>query len=240
MQADLQLDPKDNPVFRALPAIFRDCVAEYSSGPKFDMRYPQQIGDHIYATDGRILVRTAATPAAAALVPCLLPKRFPESAATAIRPRDTWHAEPTPLPSLGHLERCDYCDGTGHQPQRRCRCDDFDTPCHDRGIIPAGPCWDCDGTGIKDPREAVVAVREDVHLSAYYLTVLARHNATLYLPVATVDLSKSGSRVKVDDAAAIPVYFTVGDADGVLMTCKPPAAAAPAGLLVRPGREAAR
>lgn len=200
----------DNVIFDRLPRIFRDCTTK-DANRKYCLEYPQRIGDHVYATDGRIAVRMPLTPWVASAIPDIAPKRFPESAAAIIgAPRDRWHVEPTPIPSLDHLTRCEDCKGDGHLPEHRCSCKYVDDPeeasCHGKGIIPAGPCWECDGTGIATPGWVFVPLREDVSLSALYLSLLGRHGATLFLPV----------EINTNDSVT-PPYFTLGDIEGVVM-----------------------
>lgn len=208
MADELLFDDGTHPVFDLLPVIFRDCVCD--SYTKFCLEYPQQVGDYVYATDGRICVRMPATPALVAVLPDIAPKKFPEAAGQSFATRDRWEADPTPLPSMSHLKRCEDCGGAGVLPRRRCTCkmyDDEDAPCHGKGTIPAGPCWECDGTGIDHPLMHALTVRPDVDLVPRWLHILAKHGATLYLP-----------REANTPASTTPVYFTVaGGVEGVLM-----------------------
>jgi hypothetical protein len=189
-------------------------VEEYA-GHKFNLTFPQPVDDHVVATDGRILVRVKATPKILATLPDISPKTFPgRTAKEIVGNRSLWEAEPTPLPSLDHLDRCKHCEGKGHRPEHRCSCDTWDdseAPCHGKGVIPAGPCWECDGTGIWNAIRQSVDLREDVSLSAHYIHLLAKHGATLYLPVDTNTWEK-----------VTPVYFAVGEAEGVLMPMQIP------------------
>jgi hypothetical protein len=208
-ELEATVSSENTAIFDLLPPIFRDCVSDYT-GRKYCLEYPQQVGDHVYATDGRILVRMLSTPRIAEALPSIvLPKPFPESVATMIGPREKWHAEPTALPSLDHLKRCVACEGAAYLPDHPCSCatyDDGEAPCHGKGIIPAGPCWDCDGTGIGEARAQFIPLRDDVRLSAYFLWVLRKHGVTLFLPVAINTHSET-----------TPAYFTLGAVEGVVM-----------------------
>ena len=198
--------------FRLLPPIFRDCVDDVVGVARnLCVAFPQPVGPHVVATDGRIMVRVKATPEILATIVDISPKRFPtQTASEMIGPRDRWHAEPTPLPSLDHLERCRDCKGEGHLPERKCSCEDMwdegETPCRGRGTIPAGPCHECAGTGIRSAYIKGVDLREDVRLCVAYIHLLAKHGATLYLPVEPNT-----------PPTVTPVYFTAGEAEGVLM-----------------------
>ena len=208
MQADLKLDHKDHPVFSKLPAIFRDCVTD--SSIRFCLEFPQLVGEYVYATDGRILVRSPAIPEVVELIPDIAPKKFPAKSCTQlIGSRDDWDATPVSLPSLDHLERCTVCKGAGHRPTRPCSCEMYDedeTPCRGLGTIPAGQCWDCEGTGIERPRVVSITLRPDVDLSVFYIRLLARHEARVYLPSE----ANTPSSIR-------PVYFTVEGVEGVVM-----------------------
>lgn len=194
--------------FDLLPPIFRDCIDEDTL--RFCLAYPQPVGGYVCATDARIYIRMPLTPEIGATLPSIAPKKFPESGLAMFTSRTDWEAASTPLPSLDHLERCPECKGEGYRPRRRCTgaCD-FDelSPCRGKGIIPAGTCYDCDGTGIDDPGQEVLEFRKDIKLSARYLHILIKHKATLYLPVEP----NTWESVRA-------VYFTVeGGVDGLLM-----------------------
>jgi hypothetical protein len=207
------MDDNAKTIFDLLPPIFRDAV-----DPEVDARFwlgdPRVVGEYIYATDGRICVRTEATPGRVAVAPPLPEGRKfvkPESLAAVFGDGSAWDAEPTPLPPLDGFERCGVCSGTGRLPERKCRgCDrdwnDEEQGCGGRGTIPAGECDHCHGTTLKDPLARHVTLREDVWLSLLYASVLARHGATVYLPAGP----NTPERTTL-------VRFTVEGAEGRLM-----------------------
>ena len=198
--------------FDRLPPIFQDCVDEEVGVSRgLSVAFPQPVGDHVVATDGRIMVRVVATPAILETIVDIAPKKFPTKAVeNFFGPRSLHETVPTPLPSLDHLERCRECEGVGHRPERRCTgvCDFDDlSPCRGKGTIPAGECYECDGTGIDNLFRHSLELRSDVKLAARYIHLLIKHGATLYLPVEPNTWETT-----------TPVYFTVaGDIEGVLM-----------------------
>jgi hypothetical protein len=218
----------------ALPPIFRDCVVTdegLGEGRATYFCYPAVVGGHVYASDGRILIRTAATPDLADLMPEPPPgRRFPQHAGSMFDDPVGWDDAPTPLPPLDSLPRCRDCAGRGHFPanatcpacdgeeDRHCsHCGESATcdRCCGRGRIPAGTCVACLGSGLDTDDAGAVGVGAGITLGAYYLAILHRHGASLHLPRAARDVGR-----------VMPVRFVVAgspEVEGLLMPMTPPA-----------------
>jgi hypothetical protein len=235
-------------VLDALPPIFRDCVGDehVGSGAGLFFGYPFAIGDHVYATDGRIVVRTGADPDVADLLPAAPEgRRFPRADRPDKDGSDRWapdrEAGPTPPPALDALPKCPECGGRGYfavaSPCPACGgegdepCPHCGEPspcrrCSGRGRIPAGTCVACFGSGIDEDSPGFAEVGGGIVLGTGHLAILRRHGAVLYLPRT----AERGGR-------PMPVRFVVPGSPGVeglVMPMTPPSPPAPAGI-VAPG-----
>lgn len=173
-----------------LPPIFRACLADKDG--RFSLSAPFLCGDHVCATDSRIMVRQPATPIVAELIALGPDRKLPKSPDVF----GTWkHREtPTPLPDdLPGETQCRQCDGEGVE-----HCEYCDSP---------GPCGACGGRGLGLDPEVDVWLAPKVLIGLEYAWILKHHRAAIYLPTDPPDK---------------PVRFTVGEAEGLLMCKKLP------------------
>ncbi|WP_422928631.1 hypothetical protein [Singulisphaera sp. PoT] len=193
-----------HPVFDLLPPIFRDCVDEEHH--RYSLELPFEMDGHIYATDGRIMVRVAATKEVCDALPSPDDRKFPKHVADLFVGRDRWETEPVPTPTLDGLDRCPHCEGTGLQT---CPC------CQRHGAI----CSDCHGTKVDLDKHSSVAVAEGVSLNPIYLGILLKHQVELFVPRPPFS-----DEIEVVGAVR-PVRFEVEPGvEGLLMPmCKPKA-----------------
>jgi hypothetical protein len=189
--------------FAGLPAIFRECVAPYTV--RYDLTRPWVAGDHVYATDGRILVRVPV----AGLAPGTLGPLW--NAAAMFDRHPGRYAEPIVLPEPGGPEStpCAICKGGGQ------------LECDARGAYGpgAGPlafeCPVCDGSGRVINWEST-PVADGYALSARFVHLLRRHGAAVHLPLAPDGSTPSD----------VPAYFVAGPVEGLVMPCVSPARSA--------------
>jgi hypothetical protein len=211
------------PVFDLLPPIFRDCVDPENT--RYSVGLPFVRGDYVYATDGRILVRTRATPEVAALLPAgdrRVPKGeaiFDDAVEYAPGPVAFAVDEPAECPGCDGRRRvpereCDECAGAGETTCPCCRQGRKCPECGGRGTFPAGPCRDCSGTGYdldETSYDHAVTFANGTILGQKYAWLLKRHDARVFLPARRQTLT-------VTD----PVRFTVtGDVEGFVMPLTP-------------------
>jgi hypothetical protein len=199
-------------VFTLLPPIFAACVEPEVT--RYDLALPFVRPPFVYATDGIIIVRTAASPAIVELLPRSPGRRIP-NAEPKFADTAAWRAEPTAIP-MAPPPLCPRCKGVTNLPVRDCsRCDgagefaccecgqDRECPrCDGKGKLPAGPCDYCDVTGYDWGYVDDVGLGRGTTIAARYACLLLRHEATLFLSVA---------------GGEDPVRFTAGDVEGLLM-----------------------
>jgi len=95
-----------NAAFALLPPIFRRCV-EPEPGYRFDLTAPVVQAGHVYATDGRIAVRVAATPELVPVVEAAKPAgKFPVVHTMPQWDASAYEPDATPLPDLSGLPKC--------------------------------------------------------------------------------------------------------------------------------------
>jgi hypothetical protein len=194
--------------FAGLPSIFRDCVSPDYRGMNGKMRLdsPWIDGPHVYASDGRIMVRRPLEGSGA--VPAQIPEgRRPETAPGLFERAVPYDPVGVAVPDgpTGMVD-CPECGGAGLLDW------DFD----DWGNRIESPgawhwCHQCDGDKVLKNLEPV-PVGRGIRLAAYYADILRRHWATLLLPI--------DGRDKV-----IPVHFRVDgypEVEGVVMPLFPP------------------
>lgn len=163
-----------------LPAIFTECIEPWRrpGHDKYALDRPFAIDGHVYATDGRILVRMPVTPTILAILPVHPEAKFPKAPGEFAR--CPWQSEPIAIPPQEDGQPCQDCLATG---ECCCEC------CGDVHV-----CRTCEGSG-SDAHLVSVPVGP-IEVSEHYLRLLRRHNATLYLP-ACEDPSKEPARFMV-------------------------------------------
>lgn len=173
-ETDTKIDPElAEAAFLVLPPIFRRCARRYPHGEsaKHDVRVPAIIGDHVYATDGRILVRCPATPAIRAAAEAARAGRLPFVSAAEMfeRYRDQ-SGEGVAVPSLDGMAECFACEGRGGVVCPCCR-------------LLVEVCDFCDGSGVEYHAQRIaVTGPDDACLSPQYVRILSDAGATLYPP----------------------------------------------------------
>ena len=189
--------------FAGLPAIFRDC-ANSDNWRYPDMKRPWVSDGHVYATDGRIIVRVPITGIDPEIVDRLRPQdgqKFPRDPGSIFPVNGPHEPEPVPLPaeSPDEYETCDKCGGDG-----RAECD----------LGHVHDCPECDGAG-QCANLAQVAVGR-YFMSARYVAILRRHGITeVYQPVT------SGVGPRQETVGAY--RFVLGDVEGMLAPRRPDA-----------------
>lgn len=142
---------------------------------------------HVYATDGRILVRCPVTPALFAACGAVEARAKRPLAAKMIAefaPFD--FATPYPAPDTSGLKVCRRCQGANPLPKWMT---------YDPGLLDEdGDCGLCHGLNIDDPFSHEFPIGPCL-LAARYAQILDRHKATLF--VSTVDPEKSAIRFVV-------------------------------------------
>lgn len=186
--------------------IFQACCAEVIGHLKIIT--PFVTNGWLYATDGRIIVRTPSTDPNTE-------GRLPD--AGGVYYYGEFDKEPTPIPSVNYPTEkvvCPECDGVlgierkckecGGNREIDCReCDRaMDCPeCYGTGTVEG--CGKCEGDGLVWPTPEPIEVAPDYGLSNRYLALLLQHGAKLYLPMGLNHR---------------PAKFTVGaDIEGRLM-----------------------
>lgn len=160
-------EPKIDP-FLGLPGIFRECVA--ASSVSYNVSTPWISDGWVYATDGRIAIRTATDLVDADTVETLRaldekpgPRPRVADIDRVFRLDHEIREESTPIPdSVTEKATCDECGGNGI--------------CH------GSECDECDGAGWVIPMKPVEVV-PGYFLAQRYLELMRRHGARLWVPV---------------------------------------------------------
>lgn len=173
-----------------LPPIFADCVGTDLS--RYSIDHPFAEGGHVYATDGRIVVRAPLSMADGIAIPTnknteTSPSTYPPAA--GLFPGGEFEADPLPLvtiPSAGPDVKCRSCDGTGKWECDKCdgdgviECDcGYEHPCPDCDGRDNDRCEDCEGVGTVKPRPRPIDFGSVV-LNERYVRVIQRANGRIY------------------------------------------------------------
>jgi hypothetical protein len=134
----------------ALPDIFAACVNKNHARLP---RVPFVVGDHIYASDGRIIVR------------CPRGEHVPDE---NLKPPPvdqlTWDRPATKAIELPFAEGLILCD-----------------TCFGWKTVDYSPCWECDGAGVLEDRTGIKV--GDAGISAYFIALLRRHGVVGVVPL---------------------------------------------------------
>lgn len=172
----------DEAAFALLPPIFRRCARRHPHGEtaKHDVRAPAVIGDHAYATDGRILVRCPIPDDAKGLdirsaIETAREGRLPfVSAAAMFEQYRDYPGEGVAPPDLSGQPECFACDGSGGVVCPCCRL-----------LVEA--CDYCDGSGVEGGADDGMPVAGGPLLAFRFIRLLSVHGAAIYLPPPTPD-----------------------------------------------------
>lgn len=168
--------------FALLPPIFRRCARRHPHGEtaKYDVRVPAVDGDHVYATDGKILVRCPIPDDAKGLALCSAiedaragRKPFVTAAAMFAQHQD-YPGEPVAPPDLSDHPLCFACDGSGGAVCPCCR-------------LLVEPCDYCDGSGVEGGADDGIPVAGGPQLAFVFVRLLGDHGGSIYLPPPTPD-----------------------------------------------------
>jgi hypothetical protein len=199
-----------------LHPIFARCVDP--EAVRFDLSRPFVVEEYVYATNGRIAVRMP-VPAGWAIPD---PERVPRSVADMFR-HGRWREEPTQFPPVEGT--CKICEGSKVQGEIVCPYCRAESPgpyeagfCGEcwqlEGKLPAGPCYECGGTGLHDHHGRIEVV-PGYYLARDYVALLHEFEMTTYLPVEFYE------KVGRDDVGQT-TRFTQGDVTGILMAMTRP------------------
>ena len=192
---------RNHQVFNLLPPIFRECVDDQMA--RYDLKLPFEVDGHIYASDGAIMVRVAATQEIRDELPPEGERRFPKGVPRLFEGRQRWESEPFALPSLEALPPCRSCKGTGVMV---CRCCDRD----------GATCIKCLGVKVDLDKQPSVSAVGNLLLNTIYVDILSRHKATIFAPR---NLDKAPEEIEVQ-GSDYAIYFTVEPGvEGLLQQC---------------------
>lgn len=201
-----------------LHPIFARCVDPEMV--KYDLSRPFVIDEYVYATNARLAVRMPTPDLWMIPNPEKCPPRSPllDLFGDNDFSRWPWRQEPTHFPAVEGV--CEVCLGAKVLPEMGCPyCGGQDSPryqnvpdlCEEcwelEGKIPAGPCYDCGGSGILDSFGRL-EVTPGYWLQRQYVALLHEFEMTTYLPVEL--------------APGKVTRFTQGDVTGVLMPMTAP------------------
>lgn len=204
--------------FDALPPIFRECCDdEY---PKLDLGYPFVSKGYVYATDGRIGVRTTTgVPAVEKITRARWRGRVPTTIGELFE--GPFVDRPATVPSVANYAPCRVCDGRRKVYFVQCEeCEDGCIPIEDGAGVRCDSCggmgrfwtktrqtcYACLGCGRDKPHTSIAV--EDFLIALHYLERIVRHGGTLY---------RSQSNSHED-----PHRFVLpGGTEGIIMGMKP-------------------
>jgi hypothetical protein len=206
-----------------VPPIFARCVDP--DAVRYALQMPFVQDRWIYATDGRIAVRTAA-PESWPFEPDGRPPRGIDACIFAgLAPR----CEAEPINVARPEGECSACKGAKILPRLSCKeckglgrishgcnceyCDDK-IPCGEcegSGKVGPGPCEECYATGIRDPL-GVVEIAPGCWIGRGFALLLSEFGASVFPPILRPSLT--------------PIRFTVGETEGALMPMRPPSSEA--------------
>lgn len=140
-----------------LHPIFRECcMPEDQDWPRYDMHRPFVLNGYVYATDGRIVVRT----------------EMPDTP-------DTEHIKVAPVesqpwtPDLYESQALPHVEISGPIPQPTC------DQCEGVGVWEGFPCPNCDGEGrYENPRR--IEYRPSLRLNEKYVRIIQKYGGTIY------------------------------------------------------------
>lgn len=194
--------------------LLQDCCAK-ELDCRYAMHAPFRKGEHVYATDGRIMVRVPIAEYPDAVTPDNTPPceiLFTEMEAKGFHAGVPAKAPTGAVPMVG----CDWCGGTGTVTEcRECKgtgivecyacgevedCDECDGTGETQNGNPQ-PCANCGSTGqVRGPISGVVMPHECV-IDEVFMRILTKQGATIYEPIVRTD----------------PARFTAGCAEGFVM-----------------------
>jgi hypothetical protein len=194
-----------------LHPIFARCVDP--DAVRFDLSRPFVIDEYVYATDAKIAVRMPVPEWWMISNPDCIPRSVVDILEGAL-----CRALPATFPPVEGA--CKVCLGAKVMPEMGCPyCGGKDAPRYDdvppfceecwqfEGKIPAGPCYECGGSGILD-WSGRLEVSPGYWLQRRYVALLHEFEMTTYLPI------------KLDSNHV--TRFTLGDITGVLMPMTAP------------------
>lgn len=151
-----------------LPAIFSDACGTITK--RFDLKTPFPWGDHVYATDGHIMVRCPNDGG--------LTLEDGRKVPDPTRAFACGHVEriTVPLPDAVETIPCVWCRRTGSVTGYQCEnCGETQEVMH-RGKAVEFDCPDCDGKGvIANPEAVMVSDSPRLYLAARFIGMLGRH-----------------------------------------------------------------
>jgi hypothetical protein len=181
--------------FTLLPSIFRRCTDPESA--RYALGAPATIGDHVYCTDGRIVVRMLATPEIREAVLAAKPEgRFPKvDEVFATLPPAEQETFPAAIPD--DAPKCPECRGAGTIAAVVCSSchgeGDYDCPhceqhttcraCSGKGVHPwpgaSMTCPACAGCGVEDGAHGGVLVHGRAKVGYRYLAIVRAAGGSL-------------------------------------------------------------
>ncbi len=140
--------------------ILKACCARTNG--RYALVNPFRLGEHVYATDGRICARAAIEGE----FPC---PRKPPRAETLDWARDRYDADPAPMPTIAPVApKCEACGGKGILTQKHsCGRREYDEECEE--------CMD----GLDWFRMPLTDLG-GVHIAAYFTALLVRFGARVH------------------------------------------------------------
>ena len=195
-----------------LPPVFAHCLADRDN--RYMLFEPFCVGDHIYATDGKVCCRIRRSRKHVVNNPA-----FPPPADKLPWDVSRYADDPIDIPDLpepkpkscekcngtGGLD-CEDCSGTGYVECCECGHETECERCDGEGKLGDGKCPDCGGCGQATGGEKDACVNcGPVGLNVAYLRPLLAAGASFYAPKET--------------GSARPIRWTCGDVEGLLMPC---------------------
>lgn len=168
-----------------LHPIFRHCLDPDMA--RYDLSTPWIVGDFVYATDARILVRSPVTPELFAAYFIGEAKRPDVSSLWG-----PYEKQPLVLPSVESVALCEICKGRGKQGPYQC------SECGHTHVMEED-CPACLGFGRGEGMTEGIDVG-DYSLSHAFSLLLVKYQAVLFRPVDRGPLDKPN-----------PLRFTIGD-----------------------------
>lgn len=152
-------------------AILQECVdLNWYNGKEYDLRTPWPHGEHIYATDGRIMARC---PLDGNATPLADGRKVVD--VTQITQHEGVPLRAVPLPDAVEHKPCAECGGSGLIVSGQCQCG-CGQPIMRNGQPVAYDCDQCRGKGA-ETNDAPVLVAESprIYLAAHFVGLLRRH-----------------------------------------------------------------
>ena len=175
-------------------------ILERAEDTRFTLTLPSIQGEHVYATDGRIMARLSVGDLGDDVRRAIDQQKDkpPKMSPMADWDGQCYSEEPIALDRLDlpdlTPQKCTRCDGDGHR----------DRECGECGSPYEWECPDCDGVGEIRRESVPIEVAPGIHLNNYLTAVLSEAGALLFA-------SKLGGYAK-------PVRFTCPDGiEGLVM-----------------------